>query len=151
MKVQTIGSVLCFNFADETLSTLDILCRRLGIRLKPIAEEDFSKTVGALAGIEVPFIPGLSGPAPDEAAADGTNGTKDASTGSTFTGELMVLFNLNGSAMDQFLAAMRKNNIYVPYKCVLTPTNMNWKPADLFVELSKEHEAMKNASQNASK
>ena len=132
MKVKVAGSVLCYNFTSERLMLLEGVCRGLGIRVKNIKKEDFDKPLGAMVGfMNTEHSP--EGP-------DGHKMTEEELM--NFEDEFMLLYNLNGTNLDQFLKAMRMAGISVPLKAVLTATNMEWYPAELCGELKKEHEQM---------
>ena len=55
------------------------------------------------------------------------------------------LCGLGDRQLDRLLAAMRRADVSVPYKAVLTEHNKNWTFADLVTEVAREHEAMRAA------
>lgn len=121
MKVKVAGSVLCYNFENEKLEALETVCRKQGVRVKMVEPTDFNKPVGAMMGFDVSDYTG---------------------TDCEFKDEMMVLYNLTGSALDKFLKALRAADISVPLKAVLTASNQGWIPAALAAELKEEHEQM---------
>ncbi len=121
MKVKTAGTVLCYNFENEKLSALETICRKQGVRVKVVEPADFNKPVGAMMGFDV---------------ADYTG------TDYEFQDEILVIYNLNSSALDKFLKSLRAAEISVPLKAVLTSSNKGWLPAALAAELREEHEQM---------
>lgn len=122
MKVKTAGSVLAYNFGKEKLLELETVCRKQGVRVKVVEPIDFNKPVGAMMGFDIPDYTG---------------------TDYEFEDEMMVLYNLAGSALDKFLKALRVAEISVPLKAVLTASNQGWIPAALAAELKEEHEMMR--------
>lgn len=122
MKVKAAGSVLAYNFEKEKLSALEAVCRKQGVRVKVVEPTDFNKPVGAMMGFDVPDYAG---------------------TDYEFEDEMMVLYNIAGSALDKFLKALRTAEISVPLKAVLTASNQGWIPAALAAELKEEHEMMR--------
>jgi len=133
MKVRSTSAILIFNMADDRYAKLDVVCRRLGVRVNRVAESEYGRTIGDLLGYANLPLPGDMQGAPAPTATD------------PFDKELMVLFNMDNSVMSQFLQACRKQEVVVPLKAMLTPYNMAWKPAELCTELLKEHEAMRQA------
>lgn len=121
MKVKTAGTVLCYNFENEKLESLETVCRKQGVRVKVVAPADFNKPVGAMMGFNIPDYTG---------------------TDYEFVDEMMVVYNLTGSSLDKFLKALRTAEISVPLKAILTASNQGWIPAALAAELKKEHEQM---------
>ena len=122
MKVKTAGSILAYNFEKEKLLALETVCRKQGVRVKVVEPADFNKPVGAMMGFDIPAYTG---------------------TDYEFGDEMMVLYNLAGSALDKFLKALRAAEISVPLKAVLTASNQGWIPAALAAELKEEHEMMR--------
>ena len=121
MKVKTSGSIICFNFESEKFLGLSKICNNLGIRVREIPKEEYSKTVGELMGFQV------------ENESNQRN--------CDFPEEMMVVYNL-GTNLDKLLRKMREREIDVPYKAMLTGTNQSWIPKDLVLELIEEHKQM---------
>lgn len=96
----------------------------LRLRIKEIAEEDFGKPIGYLAGNR------------------DIDSLEDAGRKQEVPGEMLVMAGLSGQRIDQVLKAIRKSGISIPYKAVLTASNQNWNAGELYEELKKEHERM---------
>ena len=65
----------------------------------------------------------------------------------SFSEALMVLHGFSGSRIDTLLSKLRKAGVgNIPYKAVLTPTNLRWTGPELCEELKKEHEAMQQGT-----
>ncbi len=127
MKVSVAGAVRAFNLTKEKEAELSKICRQQGIKCKAVSPEDFTLPLNVLFG----FVP-------QKAKTEETK-IKEAPL---FSEEMLLMYQLNGSAMDKFLRALRQANVDIPLKAVLTPTNSTWLPQDLLQELQKEHEAM---------
>lgn len=119
--------ILIFAVKDEeTKRRIARALMPLHIRVRAVPEEDWSKTVGEIAGIK------------KEERRESDNAAEP------LTDPMMVLAGLSSARLDAVLAALRKNSVVLPYKAVLTEANAGWTPAALLAELRKEHEAMRS-------
>ncbi len=123
MKVSVAGAVRAFNLSQEKEAALRKICSRQGIKFKVVPPEEFGLPLNVLFG----FVP---------------QGAVSPKKTPSFQEEMLLMYQLNGSAMDKFLRALRQAEVTIPLKAVLTPTNSTWLPQDLLQELQKEHEAM---------
>ncbi|MDO4981932.1 MAG: DUF3783 domain-containing protein [Eubacteriales bacterium] len=57
--------------------------------------------------------------------------------------QYQIMCGLSGSEMNALLDALRRQNINIPLKAVLTETNAKWSSARLYKELSAERAAFK--------
>ncbi len=130
MKVSVSGAVRAFNLSKEKEAALRKICSRQGIKFKVVPPEEYGLPLNVLFG----FVPQGAGSPKVEGQK-----TKEAPL---FQEEMLLMYQLNGSAMDKFLRALRQAEVTIPLKAVLTPTNSTWLPQDLLQELQKEHEAM---------
>ena len=53
-------------------------------------------------------------------------------------GSLLLFCDIEDIKLDKILAALRKNQVMVTYKAILTPTNKKWNVLRLFVEMERE-------------
>ncbi len=96
---------------------------RMGVRIKNVAAESVGQTVGYLLGRkgfdgrEAPEAPELAEP-------------------------LLLLDGFNDKRLEILLRELKKSKIELPYKAVVTETNLGWLFYMLYEELEKEHEAM---------
>ena len=127
MKAQPVRTVLVCNLSDDRYGKMDLICRRLGLRLHRISEEEVTSPIAALLGFQ-------SYPEPSDKPAPMD----------PFVQELMVLFNMDNGTLNQFLNACHKQDVVIDYKAMVTPYNLGWTPAELCTELALEHEAMQN-------
>lgn len=94
---------------------------KLGIKVIEAAENQAGETVGYLAGYN-----GFS-----------SNGSSEESDK-----ECMIFSAISGKKLDNVLSEMRKAEISVPYKAVITAANQSWSLKKLAEELVKEREKL---------
>lgn len=58
-------------------------------------------------------------------------------------GSMMVFCNVTEKHLDRILAELKKKEIPVTYKAVLTATNKNWSVLRLYLELERERKEYK--------
>ncbi len=103
---------------------------RLGVRIKNVGPESVGQTVGCLLGRkgfskrEEPEMPELKEP-------------------------LLLLDGFTDKRLEILLREMRKANALIPYKAVVTETNLGWLFWRLYDELAAEHEVMSNGTADA--
>lgn len=82
------------------------------------------KTCCVLSGIQIAAVPEETG-LPEDA-------------------ELMKMSGMNGTQVQQFLAALRKQGVRVDLKCIETEHNRDWTLTELYEELKREHAHMQS-------
>ncbi len=108
---------------DERTNMVKSVLVRMGVRIKNAGAEDVGQTVGYLLGRkgfdkrEDPEKPELEEP-------------------------LLLLDGFNNKRLDILLRELKKAKIELPYKAVVTETNLGWLFYMLYDELKKEHEAV---------
>lgn len=127
------GTVLCFNLPQEKYTTLEGICRKLGLRIREVNRSQFDKCIAEQFMIQLPQ--GLGDP------KEGEN--------YDFDDEMLILHIPDESLLNRFLAESRSGNAVVDYKAVMTPTNCMWQPKTLRDQLAKEHEFMKQQAEAA--
>lgn len=96
---------------------------RLGVRIRNVPAASVGQSIGCLLGRkgfemrENPEAPAL--PAP-----------------------VLVMDGFTDKRLEILLREMRKSGVSVPYKAVVTETNLGWLFHQLYEELAAEHEAM---------
>ena len=119
------GKILLFGF-DSLLNVLALekAVQPFGVELVPVARQDYHKTLGALAGLDVAprmVLPYAGGP---------------------LGGRMLVLCQLE-KQLDALLPVLRSAGAGPEcLKAVLTPHNRNWNPVMLYGELLREHKEM---------
>jgi hypothetical protein len=117
--------VLIFGLEDkDTMTKMQrvLLLQKVGLR--KIDPTDYEQTVGSLAGIT------------------GMEVSDRSYEGAPFPAPMMI-FCMGQQKMYRLLDGFRKAGVpSVDYKAILTPTNSQWTPLQLYGELEKEHQAM---------
>ena len=107
----------------EQTAVLKSILVQMGARIKNVAPEAVGQTVGCLLGRkgfdarENPEAPTLAEP-------------------------MLVLDGFTDKRLDILLREMKKHGVSVPYKAIVTETNIGWIFHQLYEELAREHEAM---------
>lgn len=115
-------TILTFNLNEGRLSKLRFLCMKLGILVKDVPAEDFSQPIGALCGLSDRTAAEISTPFPEE---------------------MLVFCHIDNAAVNRFLQTAKQMRFApVALKAILTPTNAEWTPAQLCMELKQEREAV---------
>lgn len=125
--------ILCYNLKGTKKGRkIGMLGSFLGFRVRYVEKEDYSKTIGELAGLS----------SVEKEAAE----NKDHSD---FDEEMIVMLLADSQILDKLLFQMRKEKVQVPLKAIVTAKNQSWTSAMLYKEVKKEHEAMQKAEQEA--
>lgn len=107
----------------EQTAVLKSILVQMGARIKNVAPEAVGRTVGCLLGRkgfdarENPEAPTLAEP-------------------------MLVLDGFTDKRLEILLREMKKHGVSVPYKAIVTETNIGWIFHQLYEELAREHEAM---------
>ena len=113
-----MSKVLLYNITGEKLMKIRIAALRLGLEVIEVPPEGFSHPLGYLLGLD---------------------GFGPAERCETFSGEMLVMETLSSPLLD----ALRSAGAPVALKAVVTEQNRAWSSAALFLELGREHEAMR--------
>ncbi|MGI6118951.1 MAG: DUF3783 domain-containing protein [Bilifractor sp.] len=121
--------ILVFGVTDPELKKkLQRALMPLRLKVREVSPEECGQTIGEIAGVTA------------------KEGQKDAPgtdpAGGVLSDPMLVFAGLTSGRLDQVLRSLRKNQIALPYKAVMTPSSQNWTPAKLLGELKKEHEMM---------
>ena len=107
----------------EQTAVLKTILVQMGARIKNVAPEAVGQAVGCLLGRkgfdarENPEAPTLAEP-------------------------MLVLDGFTDKRLETLLREMKKHGVSVPYKAIVTETNIGWIFHQLYEELAREHEAM---------
>lgn len=107
--------------------TLKGILVRMGIRIRNISPQQVNQTVGMLAG--VPEF---------EEKADAVK----ASPSQSIPEEVLVLHQFSEQRLDALLLALRKANVRIALKAIVTEQNCGWTFYQLYEEIRQEHEKM---------
>ena len=121
--MKLVPTVLLYNLENDKGRQIKTLCLALKLRVRSVAEEDFSQTLNSLLELD-----------PHREAGE---------TAPPFSQELLVMAGLSSQQMNRLLQGFRRKKIPpVALKAVLTATNGSWNGYRLCEELQREHEAM---------
>ena len=120
------SKVLCFNIAYEQWQAVQAAARESGADCIAVPQADFSQCVGALIGV----LP-----------------KTNTLCLSPFSEPMLIMSGFTQAQTDIFLAALRARSITIPYKAVVTPTNLMWQCDALIRELIQEHEQIRRMAQ----
>ena len=131
--------------------TLKGILVRMGIRIRNISPQQVNQTVGMLAG--VPEFEEKADAAADTLKANKTNAdalsgadpaadTVKASPSQSIPEEVLVLHQFSEQRLDALLLALRKANVRIALKAIVTEQNCGWTFYQLYEEIRQEHEKM---------
>lgn len=119
--------ILLYNIEDKALQKkYQILCLKMGFRVKLVKPSEYKEPIGALAREKDIPLSGI------------------LYEGETFLEPMMVMKIYSQQKLNQFLSGVRKEGIpRIDLKAILTEYNKGWDSFQLYEEIKKEHEAMK--------
>ena len=120
-----MGTVLIYEITQEKENRLKELAIEQNVKIKRVSPSSYGESLGFLAGIS-----GFSG---------SLRGKNEGILGE----EMMVFSGMDGDRVDLFLDEMKKRQITVALKAILTPYNIRWDSRKLSAELKKEREAFR--------
>lgn len=134
--------------------TLKGILVRMGIRIRNISPQQLNQTVGMLAG--VPGFEETADAITDTLAENKTNagelsGTDPAadtvktSPALSIPEEVLVLHQFSEQHLDALLHSLRKANVRIALKAIVTEQNCGWTFYQLYKEIQQEHEKMHQA------
>lgn len=107
----------------EQTTLLKSILVRIGARIKNVAPEDTNQTIGYLLGRK-----GFDASEAAEVPAPADR--------------ILVLDGFSDKRLEILLREMKQNGVSVPYKAIVTETNLGWPLYQLYKELVAEHEAL---------
>ena len=116
--------------ATRQSRTLKGILVRMGIRIRNISPQQINQTVGALAGVQ--GFEANSAPVSDTAM---------------IPEEVLVLHQFSEQRLDALLLALRKANVRIALKAIVTEQNCGWTFYQLYEAIRQEHEKMHAAQQ----
>ncbi|MFV0361496.1 MAG: DUF3783 domain-containing protein [Suipraeoptans sp.] len=119
--------LLVYNVTDEAKKKLlSRIFGFLGFKLRAVEKKEYNIPLGVLTGIDT---------LDSEIAVYDEEG---------FTDEMLVIQSDKEASLDKALFLMKEEKIRIGLKAMVTPTNKEWTTIDLYKEISKDHEYMKN-------
>ena len=125
--MQMDSTVLLFNISGTDLKALHRAAAAVGATVKEVSQADFAQSVGALIGV-LPRAQSICL--------------------SPFPEALLIMCAFTRAQMEQFLDILKAQAVYIPYKAMVTPTNLTWQCDALIGELKKEHEQIRRMKQS---
>lgn len=114
--------LLVFHLDDNNLKKLKQVTGTLKIRVEEVPSSDYLKPLEMIVNKTAsPLIQPFSGDVPSES--------------------LIVFCDFTEKKMDKLLAALRRDQISIDYKAVLTPTNKKWNVMRMYLEMQAEKSA----------
>ena len=114
--------LLVFHLDDNIFKKLKQVTGALKIRVEEVPSSDYLKPLEMIANKTAsPLIQPFSGEVPSES--------------------LIVFCDFTEKKMDKLLAALRRDQISIDYKAVLTPTNKKWNVMRMYLEMQAEKSA----------
>lgn len=114
--------LLVFHLDDNNFKKLKQVTGALKIRVEEVPSSDYLKPLEMIANKTAsPLIQPFSGEVPSES--------------------LIVFCDFTEKKMDKLLAALRRDQIAIDYKAVLTPTNKKWNVMRMYLEMQSEKSA----------
>ena len=118
--------ILAYNFKQDRLQSLRLICMMLKIQLKPVAREALLQPGGA-------FL-----------VSEGIEPVEEKFTGDDWREEMIFLCGIDRQTLDKLLFAIKRSKLQrIELKAMLTPHNVGWSGAKLLQELAEEHAYMK--------
>ena len=115
------SKVFIFNITGEEAAKIGAAAESCGAEVLAVSQADFEQTLGALLGI----LP-----------------RQNTVCLSPFSEKMLIMCGFSRPQMEQFLDRLREEKVAIPYKAMLTPTNLTWRCDALLKELIKEHAQM---------
>lgn len=118
--------ILLYNLDNQRGKNIKLLSMRMGIRIKSVTKDKYLEPIGLLAGIK-------------EVESNGLIYEENG-----FQEEMVILKGFTDYRLDEFLRAMRRNDIdTVALKAIITDHNQEWNSLVLYEEIKKENERLR--------
>lgn len=108
---------------DTRTAVMKSILVRLGVKIKNVPPGKTGETVGFLLGRK-----GFDPCEPEKAPE--------------LPEPLLLMDGFTGKRLEILLREMKKNRVRLPYKAVVTQTNLDWQFCKLYDALAAEHEAV---------
>lgn len=115
--------ILLFQVETKAAEEIKKLASPLGIKVLSVSAELYGESLGKIA----------------ENRARAQAGSKNSII---LPQSLMLFCGVTEKHLDKMLALLKREQIAVDYKAVLTPTNQNWTIQKLYLEMIKERAAI---------
>ena len=126
--------LLIFHFDDTELKKIKQIAINQKIQFRLVDDLEYGKTLEQIANSASPAA-GLS------TAVCAAPGAGKIPMSGVPEESMLVLCGFSEKRMDKLLAALRKSQVQVDYKAILTPTNRKWNVMRLLLEMRTEKAA----------
>lgn len=126
-----MAKILAFGVQAEELAKIKKAAGGLKLRVETVPAFLYRQSVGALAGRKV------------ESLAETVQMAAEAELyqGEPVRESMLVICGLEEKQLDKLLAALKRCEVQVDYKAVLTATNGAWNVLRLYAEMEREKQA----------
>lgn len=126
--------LLVFGVTDTEYAKIKQIASRMKLRCEQFSSACHAYTLEQLLTMDAKIFP--------EMISGGAQSTSAASSGMTSASEsLLVICGLADKRVDKLLFELRKSDVKLNYKAILTPTNRKWTVSQLLLEMHREKAA----------
>ena len=116
-------TVLLFNFDENRLPLVKRAVMPLKTGIKVVEKKDFNQVLGYLADVQ--GFQAIEGEATE-----------------TFEDEMLIMAGFTRNDVDGLLRSLKKHNVRVDLKAIMTPTNSLWTCVQIHDAVKADHEEM---------
>ncbi len=131
--------LLVFGISDIEYNKIKQVAGRMKLRCEQFAPSDYSHTLEQLLGsgssvssAGAPITPVAASNVPIAPAAGSAQSVAES---------LLVMCDLSDKRIDKLLFELRRSDVVLDYKAILTPTNRKWTVSQLLLEMHREKAA----------
>lgn len=121
--------ILLFQVSQQDADRIQKTASNMKIRTERFGPQQYHRTLGELAA-------GQTADTPEE---------QEMPPAGEFPGSLLVFAGVTDKHIDKMLFELRRQNLAVTYKAVLTDANRNWNIRRMFAEMERERLAYLSA------
>ena len=116
-------TVLLFNFDENRLPLVKRAVMPLKTGIKVVDKKDFNQVLGYLADVQ--GFQAIEGEATE-----------------SFEDEMLIMAGFTRNDVDELLRSLKKHNVRVDLKAIMTPTNSLWTCVQIHDAVKADHEEM---------
>ena len=116
-------TVLLFNFDENRLPLVKRAVMPLKTGIKVVEKKDFNQVLGYLADVQ--GFQAIEGEATE-----------------SFEDEMLIMAGFTRNDVDELLRSLKKHNVRVDLKAIMTPTNSLWTCVQIHDAVKADHEEM---------
>lgn len=123
MEKTMTKKLLVYNMPKDKLDTLEDLSKKYSYEIISVTDNDLGQKVGYLLG-------------------EMENKIENPSIHESIDINFLMMHNFSDEELNDFLKALKENDLLLPNKCISTETNKTWHLHKLLVENKEESEIM---------